>query len=357
MGKDASGKWKNILATAVGSIGLLMTLLPLSKADHWWIRIFDYPRLQITFFLLLGILFFIFLYSSKRWEKTAWLSVLGLAFIYQATWIYPYTILAREQVKAVEKEDYPSIKLLMANVLMENRNSEPLHKIIRREQPDIILLLEPDTWWKNQFTSLHGDYPYRISQPQDNTYGILFYSRFPLEGGKVNFWVDPKIPSIQTWVRYTDGREIALYGIHPTPPVPGHNDDSTERDAELIMVAREVKDKKYPIIVIGDLNDVAWSHTTRLFQRISQLLDPRIGRGTFNTFPSGFPIIRWPLDHIFHSEEFELASIQVLEDIGSDHFPILVDLAFTGLDSEEKKVDSPSPQDLEEGRETIEKVK
>jgi len=89
--------------------------------------------------------------------------------------------------------------------------------------------------------------------------------------------------------------------IHPAPPSPTEKDSSRPRDSELIMVAKVLKNPSRPTIVAGDLNDVAWSRSTRLFMQISGFLDPRKGRGFYNTFHAGYFFMRWPLDHLFHS--------------------------------------------------------
>lgn len=113
-----------------------------------------------------------------------------------------------------------------------------------------------------------------------------------------------------------------------------------------------MKDMKVPRLVIGDFNDVAWSRTTRLFQKVSRLLDPRKGRGFFSTFQADFWFMRFPLDHIFCSKHFSLVELKKLSACGSDHFPIVAELACEQCNS---NVEPPEPD--KEEQQKAEKLK
>jgi len=108
--------------------------------------------------------------------------------------------------------------------------------------------------------------------------------------------------------------------------MPQHNPKSTDRDGEMMMVGKMAKDSKLPTIVMGDFNDVAWSETTKEFQQLSQLLDPRIGRGFYTTFNANNILLRWPLDHVFMSKDFLIDKIDKGGNINSDHFPIFASI-------------------------------
>ncbi|MES2564444.1 MAG: endonuclease/exonuclease/phosphatase family protein, partial [Pseudomonadota bacterium] len=186
-------------------------------------------------------------------------------------------------------------------MLMTNHDAARLAQIIREADPDLILLVEADHWWQQQMRAFEMSHRYIVHQPQDNTYGMLLYSRLELVDARVHFLIQDDIPSIHAVVKLSSGLDVELYCLHPRPPFPGEDDESTHRDAELLLVGKKIKATGKPTVVCGDLNDVAWSRTNYLFQDISGLLDPRIGRGFFNTFHASYFFLRFPLDHVFHS--------------------------------------------------------
>jgi endonuclease/exonuclease/phosphatase (EEP) superfamily protein YafD len=316
-----------LMAGATGLL-VLVTLLPLCRYEAWWIRGHDFPRLQYALSALVLLSLQAGLLDTGRPATWALLAATAACLGYQAWWIWPYTPLHRNEVLDVAGKGN-SLRILGSNVLMTNRDAAPLLRLVREEQPDVLIAVETDLWWQGQLDRLKSDYPHTMTCPLDNLYGMLVYSRLPLEDAATQFLVEPDIPSMHALLVLPSGERIKLHCVHPRPPSPTENAVSTERDAELIAIAKSIAEgpSDTPVIVAGDLNDVAWSATTRLFRKISGLLDPRVGRGMVNTFHADWPFLRWPLDHLFHSDHFALVQLRRLQSVGSDHFPILVELA------------------------------
>ncbi|KXF74739.1 hypothetical protein ATN84_22900 [Paramesorhizobium deserti] len=343
---------KSILV-ACGCLLIVLTLLSFVKSARWWIRAADFPRLQIAAAMAVVIGAYPFLHGAEGTWDAIFLITLASALGWQCFRIFPYTIMApREVLKAAGTADPAnSIRLLIANVLMENREANRFLALVQETRPDIILAVETDAWWDKRLCDLDRDYPHSIRQPQENHYGMHLFSKLELASPEVRFLVEEDVPSVRASVRLRSGQWIAFFGVHPRPPEP--RTDTEERDAEILIVGRQVKAQSQPAIVAGDLNDVAWSHTTRLFQRISGTLDPRRGRGMFSTFHARYPLFRWPLDHIFHHAPYTLVRLQRLRDIGSDHFPVLAELNYSPSAVGGQEAPAPDLRDQAEAQEKI----
>lgn len=318
---------------------VVATLLPLWRYEAWWVRGFDFPRLQFSLLAaaILGLGFISLELSHLSHQLVMIATTICLA--YQAWWILPYSFLFPVEAHGTAEGFDPanSIRILSANVLTPNRNAAALIALVRENDPHILVTLESDDWWQQQLQVLESDYPHSVKCPLDNLYGMHVYSQLELIDERVEFLIEDQVPSVHTAVKLASGDLVQLHVLHPAPPSPVENEASTQRDAELLMVAKSAADRDQPIIVTGDLNDVAWSSTTRLFRKISGLLDPRVGRGMFNTFHADYGFIRWPLDHLFHSHHFDLSFIRRLPHCGSDHFPLLTELVLRGATRREAR--------------------
>lgn len=315
--------WVELISVFV----IWLTFWSLIPRDEWWIRGADFPRLQI---LVLGLIALVLLLVwDQPWDlrREIVFTALIAALAYQLKMVLPYTFIWKKQVKKVHKHQLnpdKQISLIVSNVLTPNDKYHLLVEQIQKHQPDLVLTLESDQTWQSALAVIEKDYSYRVPVPLDNLYGMHLYSKLELKDTEVKFILSDEIPSIHTTVILRSGQPVQLYCLHPKPPSPTEAKDSTLRDAELLMVGDQIKDLDESCIVMGDLNDVAWSRTTRLFQRISGLLDPRVGRRYINTFHADYPMFRWSLDHVFHSTDFALVHMERLPHVGSDHFPVYV---------------------------------
>lgn len=306
---------------------LIASGLPLINTGEWWIRIFDFPRLQIAVLTILSLIL-AFIYIDFKWKyKLPIVLLLSVALIYQLKLVVVYTPLYKREAKDsnMQAKDN-SFTLLVSNVRMDSDDKVSFRALVKKYNPDILLINEPDQLWAKAISKLDGDFPYSIKYPLNNSYGMMLLSKLPLTDSAVNFLVKDDIPSIFTKITLSSGIIIDFYGVHPEPPVPGT--DTYERDTELLIIGNKIRASTKPTIVAGDMNDVGWSGTSKLFRKYSKLVDPREGRGLYTTFNVSVPLLRYPLDHIFYSKEFGLLWLKKLEDIGSDHYPLLIALNY-----------------------------
>ena len=337
-----------------GALAVLLTLLPFIAIDYWWIRIFDFPHFQLTLLTFAALVTYFIRFDIKQSSDYVFVGVILSCFIFQASKIYPYTRLADVEVLESSTSATSTLSIFAANVLQKNERPEKLISAITSYHADILLCTETNQRWLNQIAPVvEKKYPFKVEYPLDNTYGMLLYSKFPLINPQVKFMVEDSIPSIHSLFTTPTGDTIALFAIHPTPPMPQHNPSSSDRDAEMMKIAFLSMQSKFPVVVIGDFNDVAWSESTRNFQKISGLLDPRKGRGFYNTFNAKSFIMRWPLDHVFMSEHFRVIELKRAEDIDSDHFPIFAKLSLEPDVAHAQKAAPPSKEQIETAREQI----
>ncbi len=312
-----------ILSTVLALISSLSLIYDL---PFWYSKIMDFPRLQ---YLVLGIVFLIlFILVNRKWNFPSVLLLLGLlsVILIQGSLIYPYLLGERSvpdhQEELTEKENI--FDVLIANVLITNRESEAFLKIVEQRDPDILLAMEVNDWWTKELEVLKVRYPYSLEYPLDNAYGIALYSKLPLKNEQFKFLKHEDVPSIHAEVQLLSGDHFTFYGVHPVAPVPSskYPDNVGEEEIALLKIGELVAENPLPAIVAGDFNDVSWSNTSRMFGKSGNLKNVRIGRGLYNSYDANSLIMRWPLDHFFVSREFALVELERLPKFGSDHFPM-----------------------------------
>jgi endonuclease/exonuclease/phosphatase (EEP) superfamily protein YafD len=304
------------LLWALGLVVLVVSFLPMWNTNLWWVRVMEFPRLQIAIVGVVILLAALFLSGASRFLLPAMMVV---ACGYQAWRIFPYTTFSPVEMKlAAPAPD--AIRVLSSNVLMENTRHDLLRDAIESFDPDILLLMETDQTWIDALEPVLARYSTVIREPKSNHYGMVFATRLAVDEARFVRLTTSETPSVFAQLKGPGETRFRFVGLHPRPPVPGES--TTERDAQIYYAARFAAKTGLPLIVTGDFNDVAWSDTSQSFKHVGRYLDPRIGRGFFASFDAEKPYLRFPIDQFYVTPDVAVISIQRLDYVGSDHFPM-----------------------------------
>lgn len=330
-----------IYISLMTAVVLLFALMPYIERRFWWIRAFDFVRIQGFVLAVVLLLVSPFFLDALMVIDYVMLALIVACLTIQFYYLFPYTEFANRDVADFHKKDCQArFTLMLSNVLMKNEHYTALIDLVKQQQPDVLVCMETNQHWHDALQELNADYPHRISQPNERMYGMHVLSKFPMSDIQINHLVQDFVPSVHVCLDI-DGSQVLAHFMHPAPPSPSENEESTERDAELLALARKLNGMTEPLLMAGDLNDVPWSKPLRAFKRISGLHDVRVGRCFLNTFHAAIPVLRWPLDHVFVSRHFQLINIQRHKLKGSDHFSVTAELA---LVTDEALEDNKSAQ-------------
>ena len=321
-----------LLVLITGIIFCLLTAASLYyDTGHWYLQVLNFPRLGFFVILSLCLVCILILKKWKSLGNKIFIAAVLAAISIQAYIIYPYAFFAPNAVPEGDKslKDQPAdVNIMVANVLMTNRETEELLEIVNEASPDILITLEPDKWWIEKLAVLHKDYPYRITYPASNTYGMALYSKLPLPQHKIYFLNHDSVPSIYTTVQLRSGKTFRLMALHPVAPVPSSHPTNIGNvdEVALKLAGNLLSQDTLPSVLSGDFNDVGWSHNLKEFEKRSKMKDTRRGRGMYNTFDANSWIFRWPLDYVYVSKHWKVTEMERLDDFGSDHYPFMVKL-------------------------------
>ncbi|MBD1425586.1 endonuclease/exonuclease/phosphatase family protein [Sphingobacterium arenae] len=300
---------------------ILLSVMPFIQHQHWLFRVAEFIKIQL---LILQII--VFGITMVYIPETPWLwSIQVVQFslvVYHVYILMRYTKFGKKQHPEKTLFSSNKIKIISCNIYQFNREHHRFIELIKQEQPDIFVTMESNADWEEALRGLEKDYPSQEKVTLENTYGMHFYTKLKVKKIKTHYFVADDVPSIEAELETSDGYRFIFFAVHPPPPSPTEEENSKERDGDLLSVAKKVRDSALPVLVTGDFNNVAWAKSSILFKKTSELIDARIGRGILSTFHAKYWFFRVPLDLLFHSTNIIIDKLFIYPSVGSDHFPM-----------------------------------
>lgn len=300
------------LVVAAGAIAATASVFGFLGAYHWVLDLCSHFRVQYC--LGLGVVAVLLLMRRKR-RMAAMFGAVAAVNLGVILPLYfgkcPPPVINGRPVRA-----------MLANVNTQAGDADAVAAAIRRYDPDIIVLEEVSAKWLSDLKPVLDGYRHFEREAREDNFGIGLWSRFPFTHSRIASIGAADVPSIVAEVETRQGR-CTVVATHPLPPAGKAY--SEFRNGQLAEIPRWVRQASSPVVLIGDLNTTPWSHYFRRLLRESGLKDSSQGRGMCPSWPTSNPLMLIPIDHCLVSSGIEIVARQTGPQVGSDHWPVIVD--------------------------------
>ncbi len=282
----------------------------------WWLDVLANFRAQYAVALaVLGVLI-----MMSKWRRIGY-GVLAVAAINLLVVLPLYV-----GSPGPSEPTAPSLRVMSFNLLSTNESFSDVVEYIKVTDPDLVFLYEASRPWEVALESAALGYEIIRPRSDDLIFGTLVLVRGEnVEGVSFGF-AEAQPRAVEVTYRPEGWPEkVSVLSTHALAPTDQRR--AALRDAQMAFAGDWAASQEGAFIVVGDFNATPWSSPFRKLLAAAELRNSQIGFGLQPTFPSTSTfLMRVPIDHLVHSPALTVRDRQLGPALGSDHFPLLVDL-------------------------------
>lgn len=220
-----------------------------------------------------------------------------------------------------------SLRILSFNVEAGNKSYGAVVDYIRQTDPDVVFLHEATRLWVEALDRAALGYTITEGRSSDLIFSTLVLAPASARVESYGF-TETEPRAIEVTLTLGGDREVVILGVHSLSPDTERR--ALLRDAQLSYAAGWAQRQDARVVVVGDFNASPWSRAFRSLVDEANLINSQRGFGIQASFPADrSPLLRVPIDHLLHSGGLLTVDRRLGPRLGSDHFPLLVDLAVT----------------------------
>lgn len=300
-----------LLWLAIAGFAGVTSLSFLSRL-HWTLELFTHFPMQMTAGLSVVLAAALLL---RRWSAVAATLLCLLPHVIAISYYHP----SRDFPPGT-----PALRTVSFNVLTLNDSHDEILAFLQQSEADILFVMETNDRWVQALSPLEAKYPYSIKAPRSDNFGMLLFSRHPIESYQLHEVDGSRVPLVHATIDL-DGKFLDLIGGHPVPPVGGRQAEA--RNDYLQGLTNLILKTKNPTIVFGDFNATVWSPHLRKLLKETKLQDTGRKRGFQSTWRRFNPFFSIPIDHVFHNDGLICLKREIGPALGSDHSPVIAEFA------------------------------